>query len=77
MAVTVLTDTTSALPRGVAQRWGIRLVPLTISCGGRSYRDGDVGTGHLLSQPGVTLHTAGPPPGEFSTASCRGLPPPC
>jgi DegV family protein with EDD domain len=65
VTVAVLTDTTSALPLGAAQRWGIRLVPLSVTIGGQAYRDGDAAIDTLLEQHISDVHTAGPRPGEF------------
>ena len=65
MTVAVLTDTTSALPPSVAAAWGIRLVPLTLTVGGQTFRDGEIDPESLHADAGVTLQTAGPTPGEF------------
>lgn len=65
MTVAVLTDTTSALPEREARAWGITLVPLTVSVGDRTYRDGEIAPELLLADHGAVLHTAGPSPGEF------------
>jgi DegV family protein with EDD domain len=65
VTVAVLTDTTSALPPGTARRWGIRLVPLTVTIGGQAHRDGDGAIEALLDGHAADVHTAGPRPGEF------------
>ncbi len=64
MTVAVLTDTTSALPPDAAAAWGIRLVPLTLTVGGQTYRDGEIDP-KSLGDDASTLRTAGPTPGEF------------
>jgi DegV family protein with EDD domain len=63
--VTVVTDTTAALPPEVASRWGIRLVPLTLTVGDRNYRDGDLPAADLLTRTRERITTSGPPPGGF------------
>ena len=40
MAIRIVTDSTSDIPREVAQNLGISIVPLTVSFGKESYRDG-------------------------------------
>jgi DegV family protein with EDD domain len=65
VTVAVLTDTTSALSPAVAEAWGIRLVPLTLTVGGRTYRDGEIDVNTIHEEAVTTLHTAGPTPGEF------------
>ena len=40
MTVRIVTDSTSDIPREVAQNLGISIVPLTVSFGGKAYRDG-------------------------------------
>jgi DegV family protein with EDD domain len=66
--VTVVTDTTAALPPEVARRWGIRLVPLTLMMGDRAYRDGEIPAAELLARTGQRITTSGPPPGDFLKA---------
>jgi fatty acid kinase fatty acid binding subunit len=65
VTVAVLTDSTSALPPAVAAAWRIRLVPLTLTVGSQTYRDGEVDTSTLHGDGGTSLRTAGPTPGEF------------
>jgi fatty acid kinase fatty acid binding subunit len=66
VTVAVLTDTTSALPPAAAAEWRIRLVPLTLTVGGQTYRDGEVDVSALQGNgAGTDLRTAGPTPGEF------------
>lgn len=65
MTVAVLTDTTSSLPQREAQAWGIKLVPLTVTVGDRTYRDDEIAPERLFADPASALRTAGPSPGEF------------
>src|SRR5690348_15604943 len=66
--VTVVTDSTSYLPAGLADELGIRVVPLQVQLGDRTGREriavspGDV-TAALRSRIPVT--TSRPTPGEF------------
>jgi DegV family protein with EDD domain len=70
VTVVVVTDTTASLTPALAARWGIRLVPLTVTVAGRSYRDDEIDAS-ALAQARVT--TAGPPPGAF-LAALQGAP---
>lgn len=65
MSVRVVTDTAAALTSELAASWGVRLVPLTVTVDGRSYRDTDLNPA-MLAAGRVT--TAGPTPGEFMAA---------
>jgi DegV family protein with EDD domain len=65
MTVAVVTDSTSALPLDIAQRWGIRLVSLTVTIGGQAYRDSDSLVETALANFVEDVHTAGVRPGEF------------
>ncbi|MCI0687835.1 MAG: DegV family protein [Sporichthyaceae bacterium] len=80
MTVAVLTDTAAALTAELAADWGVQLVPLTVSVGGRAFRDTEVDlSGVLIGTPDATgansrITTAGPPPGEFLAALDRAGP---
>ena len=65
MSVVVVTDTTASVDPGLAAELGIRLVPLTVTVAGRSYRDDEIDVSALA---GVRATTAGPPPGDFLAA---------
>src|ERR671919_1457704 len=65
MSVVVVTDTTASVGPRLATEWGIRLVPLTVTVAGRSYRDDEIDVS-TLAEARVT--TAGPPPGDFLAA---------
>jgi DegV family protein with EDD domain len=65
MSVVVVTDTTASVDPGLATEWGIRLVPLTVTVAGRSYRDDEIDASTLA---GARATTAGPPPGHFLAA---------
>src|ERR671919_401937 len=65
MSVVVVTDTTASVDPGLATEWGIRLVPLSVTVAGRSYRDDEIDVSTLA---GARATTAGPPPGDFLAA---------
>lgn len=65
MTVRVVTDTTASLTPELAAEWDVRLVPLTVVVGGRSYRDTEVDPAQL---PPGRATTAGPAPGDFVAA---------
>jgi DegV family protein with EDD domain len=65
MSVVVVTDTTASLPPDLAAQWEIRLVPLTVTVAGRSFRDGEIDASAF---PPARVTTAGPPPGAFLAA---------
>ena len=65
MSVVVVTDTTASVGAGLAAELGIRLVPLTVTVAGRSYRDNEIDVSALA---GARATTAGPPPGDFLAA---------
>jgi DegV family protein with EDD domain len=65
MSVVVVTDTTASVDPRLATEWGIRLVPLTVTVAGRSYRDDEIDVSTLA---GARATTAGPPPGDFLAA---------
>lgn len=64
MKVTVITDTTATLPRDVAERLGIVVVPIRVTVGDRSYRDGEISHRQLLEAT-ERVTTSGPSPQEF------------
>lgn len=70
MPVVVVTDSTSSLPDGVAQRRGIRVVPLEVRLGSRVGREGiDVDTTQLcaaLADRRLDVQTSRPAPAEFA-----------
>ncbi|MFL6163893.1 MAG: DegV family protein [Jatrophihabitantaceae bacterium] len=66
--VTVVTDSTSYLPAGLAGELGIRVVPLQVQLGDRTGREGiDVSPGDVTAalRNRVTVTTSRPTPGEF------------
>ncbi|MGV9794228.1 DegV family protein [Gordonia sp. NPDC003422] len=67
MPVVVVTDSSSRLPRSVADHYGIRQVPLHLTLDGQDYREGvDEIPPDLISTPGVT--TSGANPHELTEA---------
>lgn len=65
MTIRVITDTGASLPPDVAAKASVRLVPLTITAGGRSYRETEV---DLRTLGDARATTSGPLPAEFVTA---------
>jgi DegV family protein with EDD domain len=65
MSVVVVTDTTASVDPRLAADLGIRLVPLTVTVAGRSYRDDEIDASTLAR---ARATTAGPPPGDFLAA---------
>ncbi|MGH3979525.1 MAG: DegV family protein [Pseudonocardiaceae bacterium] len=69
MPVAVVTDSTAYLPDGLADRRGIRVVPLHVSIDGVASLDGvDLGATGLVEALGrrAAVTTSGPTPGEFA-----------
>lgn len=72
--VAVVTDSTAALPPGVARRWGIRAVPLDVVVDGRRHTEGvDLTPDRLLAalRAGARVSTSQPAPEAFSRAYAR------
>lgn len=68
MTVTVVTDSAAALPADVAERYGVRVVPLVLHVGDNRYRDGELSLEELVSRFDEPITTAAPSPGEFLRA---------
>src|SRR4051794_26517748 len=66
MSVAVVTDSAAALPPELVERHRIGVVPMWLTIGGESVREGDVPLESLLDRHDVT--TSGPTPGEFEHA---------
>lgn len=69
--VAVVTDSTAYLPDGLAERRGIRVVPIHVTVDGIPSLDGvDLGAMDLVAALGrrAAVRTAGPTPGELATA---------
>jgi DegV family protein with EDD domain len=68
----LITDSTVSLPPGLAEELGISVVPMHVTMGGQSYRDGiDITAGELyrLLRAGAELpRTSTPDPGSFVAA---------
>lgn len=68
--VAVVTDSTAYLPDGLAERSGIRVVPIHVAVDGVTSLDGvDLGATDLVAALGrrAAVRTAGPTPGELAT----------
>jgi DegV family protein with EDD domain len=72
MPVYVVTDSTSDIPRDIVDRLGITVVPLTITFGSQSFRDGvDLGADEFYARLQAEKHlptTSQPPPALFQHA---------
>ncbi|MCU1430473.1 MAG: DegV protein [Actinomycetia bacterium] len=66
MPVAIITDSAAALPPELVERHHIVVVPMWLTVGGESVKEGDVPLETLVSRYDVT--TSGPTPGEFETA---------
>jgi len=69
--VAVVTDSAASLPPGLAEKWGVRVVPLEVIIDGVSYSEGveitpDEVLAHL--QVGATITTSQPSAGAFEEA---------
>lgn len=76
MSVAVVTDSTAYLPEGMAQRYGIRQVPMHVMLDGRSRLDGvQLGPSELVAALArrATVSTSRPTPGEFETVYAEAL----
>jgi len=70
--LTILTDSTADLGSDIAAEFNLRVIPLSIFIGGRTYRDaGDIGPDdlfRLVKQTGELPKTSAPSVGEFENA---------
>jgi DegV family protein with EDD domain len=71
VTVAIVTDSAAALPADLAARHGITVVPMWLSIGGKSVREGERPLNELLGDERVS--TSGPAPGEFAAAIERRL----
>lgn len=65
MSVVVVADSASALPADVAERFGIVVVPMWVTIGGRPYREDELTLEEVVRRAGEGLTTSGPTPGEI------------
>jgi DegV family protein with EDD domain len=63
MTVAIITDSAAALPPALAAERAISVVPMWLSIGGHSVKEGEIPLDDVLAEPDVT--TSGPAPGEF------------
>ncbi len=72
MSIAVITDTDASLPLSVAQRYGIRQVPIRINFGAESlqavFEINDAATFERIRREGRIPTTAAPSPGDFVRA---------
>ena len=69
----ICTDSNSQLPDALAQRYGIEIVPVTVTVGEHDYLEGvDLDADHfyelLSADPRPTVSTSHPSPGQFAVA---------
>jgi DegV family protein with EDD domain len=63
MTAAIVTDSAAALPASIVAEQGIVVVPMWLSIGGHSVKEGEIPLDDVLAEPDVT--TSGPAPGEF------------
>src|SRR2546423_10739756 len=66
MTVAIVTDSAAALPAELVTRHRITVVPMWLTIGGESVREGERPLSELLADERVS--TSGPAPGEFEEA---------
>lgn len=71
--VTVVTDSAAALPPDVAERDGIRVVPLWLTIGGERHRDGEIALDEVVRRFGEPITTSAPAPGEYVAVITEAL----
>lgn len=74
MSVAVITDSAAALPGDLAAAARIVVVPMWVTVGGVSYREGEISLEEIVRRGEEGLTTSGPTPGEMREAigSCLG-----
>jgi len=68
VSVAVIVDSAAALPEDVASQHGIAVVPINLTVGNSTYRDGELDLDELLERLDEGVTTSGPTPGEFAKA---------
>ncbi|MDQ3877100.1 MAG: DegV family protein [Actinomycetota bacterium] len=68
MTVAVLSDSTAAIPPDIAAEYGITVVPIWLTVGGRAYQDGTLDQEELIARFDEGISTSGPSAGEFEDA---------
>jgi DegV family protein with EDD domain len=69
--VAVVTDSAASLPAGLAQKWGVRVVPMQVIVDGTPHSEGtDIGPQEVLANllAGLTVTTSQPSPAAFENA---------
>lgn len=69
--VAIVTDSASYLPADVRQRFGVAIVPLTVTVDGRDYREGvdvDADAFYPMLEHATSVTTSQPPPGVILEA---------
>ncbi len=66
MTVSIVTDSTAALPEAVRTAWDIAVVPLMITVDGRTVADGELATEEVLAAKSYS--SSSPSPGAFAEA---------
>jgi len=68
VSVSIVTDSAASLPADLAACHDITVVPMSLTLGGISYRDGDLSLAELLSRLDEGVTTSAPSPGEVAKA---------
>jgi DegV family protein with EDD domain len=68
VSIAVLTDSAAALPTDVAEAAGVQVVPLRITIGDASHRDGEVAPEEVVARASEGITTAGPAPADILAA---------
>lgn len=66
MTVAIVTDSAAALPAALSDRHQVTVVPMYLTLGGSSYREGE--QDFDVIEKGASVKTAGPTPGDFLAA---------
>ncbi|MGM0366187.1 MAG: DegV family protein [Actinomycetota bacterium] len=74
--IAIITDSSSDIPQDMAARYGITVMPMYISFGGKTYKEGEDITNQQVYQAlesGLKIHTSGPSVGDFTKAYSEAL----
>ncbi len=63
-----MTDGACSLPAEMAREWGVTVVPMWVTIGGRQYRDTELSIDDLVGETVDGVSTSGPAPGELARA---------
>jgi DegV family protein with EDD domain len=69
LSVGVVTDSACSLPADLVAAHGVAVVPMSVSVGGKAYRDGELDMAEVVARLGEGLTTSGPSPGDLVGAA--------